>query len=121
MLELVGKVADGVILNSISTPEYVEFARERIANGAKSVGRDPSDIEIGHSVIYAVAEDSREAIKAAKEDILFYISYPELDPVIEKSAFKTEAMKMREFYLKGEKEAALSLISSEMLNTFAVY
>jgi len=121
MLELAGKVGDGVILNSISTPEYVKFARERIADGAKSVNKDPSKIEIGHSIIYAVAEDSREAAKAAREDILFYISYPELDPVIEKSPFRTEAMKMREYYLKGEKEAALSLITTEMLDTFAVY
>lgn len=120
MLELAGKVADGVIFNSISTPEYVKFARERIAEGVNSVGRNPSQIEIGHSVIYAVAEDSQEAINAAKEDVLFYVSYPELDPVIEKSAFKTEALKMRELYLKGEKEAALSLISSEMLDAFAV-
>ena len=121
MLELAGKIGDGVILNSISTPEYVSFARERIADGAKSVGKDPSQIEIGHSIIYAVAEDSREAVKAAKEDILFYVSYPELDPVIEKSSFRTEALKMRKYYLKGEKEAALSLITSEMLDTFAVY
>ena len=118
MLELAGKMGDGVILNSISTPEYVNFARERIADGAKSVGKDPSQIEIGHSIIYAVAEDSREAVK---EDILFYVSYPELDPVIEKSSFRTEALKMRKYYLKGEKEAALSLITSEMLDTFAVY
>jgi 5,10-methylenetetrahydromethanopterin reductase len=121
MLELTGKVADGVILNSISTPEYVKFACERIADGAKSAGRDPSKIEIGHSVIYAVAEDGQEAIEAAKEDILFYLSYPELDPVIEKSAFKAEVPKIRECYLKGDKEAALSLISSEMLDTFSVY
>jgi 5,10-methylenetetrahydromethanopterin reductase len=121
MLELAGRVADGVILNSISTPEYVDSARERMADGARSVGRDPSKIEMGHVVIYAVAEDAQEAIRAAKEDILFYVSYPELDPVIERSAFRTEAMKMRELYVKGEKEAALSLISGEMLDTFAVY
>jgi 5,10-methylenetetrahydromethanopterin reductase len=121
MLELAGKVADGVILNSISTPEYVRSARDKIAEGAKSVGRDPTKIEIGHSVIYAVAEDSREAIEAAKEDILFYLSYPELDPVIEKSAFGAEVLKIRESYVKGDREAALSLISSEMLDTFAVY
>src|SRR5437667_713643 len=71
MLELAGKVADGVILNSISTPEYVKFAREMIADGANSVGRNPSKIEIAHSVIYAVSDDHQEAIKAAKEDILF--------------------------------------------------
>ena len=121
MLELAGKVADGVILNSISTPEYVKFARAKITDGARSVGRDPSKIEIAHSVIYAVAEDSQEAIEAAKEDILFYLSYPELDPVIEKSTFGAEVLKIRESYLKGDKEAALSLISSEMLDTFSVY
>jgi 5,10-methylenetetrahydromethanopterin reductase len=121
MLELAGRVADGVILNSISTPEYVKFACERIADGAKSVGRDPSKVEIGHSIIYAVAEDRQEAIEAAKEDVLFYFSYPELDTVIEKSAFGAEVLKIRESYLKGDKEAALSLVSSEMLDTFSVY
>jgi 5,10-methylenetetrahydromethanopterin reductase len=121
MLELAGKLADGVILNSISTPEFVDYAMERIANGAKSVGRDPSKIEIGHSIIYSVAEDRQEAIDAAKEDILFYLSYPELDPVIEKSAFGAEVLKIRESSLKGDKETALSLIGSEMLDTFSVY
>lgn len=121
MLELAGKVADGVILNSISTLEYMKFAFERIADGAESVGRDPSRIEIGHSIIYSVAEDGQEAIEAAKEDILFYLSYQELDPVIEKSAFGAQVLKIRESYLKGDKEAALSLISSEMLDAFSVY
>src|SRR6266850_1801446 len=121
MLELAGKVADGVILNSISTPEYVKFACERIFEGARSVGRDPSKIEIGHSIIYAVAEDGQKAIEAAKEDVLFYLSYPELDPVIEKSAFGAEVLKIRESYMRGDKEAALSLISVEMLDTFSVY
>jgi 5,10-methylenetetrahydromethanopterin reductase len=121
MLELAGEIADGVILNSISTLEYMEFARERISDGAKSVGKDLSQIEVGHSVIYAVAEDNQQATRAAKEDVLFYLSYPELDPVLEKSAFKKEALKMRELYFKGDKEAALSLISREMLDVFAVY
>jgi 5,10-methylenetetrahydromethanopterin reductase len=121
MLELAGKVAEGVILNSISTPEYVKFARERIADGAKSVGRDPAKTEIGHSIIYAVAEDTQKAIEAAKEDILFYLSYPELDPIIEKSSFGADVLKIRQSYMKGDKETALSLISSEMLDTFSVY
>lgn len=120
MLELVGEVADGVILNSISTPEYVDFAREKITDGARSAGRDTSKISIGHSIIYAVADDSQEAIDAAKEDILFYISYPELDPVIERSSFKKEAVRMRELYARGDKKGALSLVTDEMLDTFAV-
>src|SRR5712692_4670860 len=121
MLQLAGRLADGVILNSISTPEYVSFAKEKITEGAKSAGRDPSKMTVGHSVIFAAAEDIQEAIDAAKEDILFYISYPELDPVIERSPFTTEVKKMRELLIKGEKKQALSLIGEEMLDAFAVY
>ncbi len=121
MLALAGKTADGVILNSISTPEYVNFARETIISAAKQEGRDPSRIEIGHSVIYAVCDDGQKAIDAAKEDILFYCSYPEIDPVIEKSQFKNEVSKIRELYSKGDKKVALSYITDEMLDTFAVY
>ncbi len=121
MLKLAGQVADGVILNSISTPEYVQFALERISEGAESAGRNPSEIEIGHSIIFAVADDATEAVEAAKEDILFYISYPELDPIIEKSPFQAEAIRMRELYAKGEKEEAMSLITDEMLDVFSVY
>jgi len=121
MLQLAGRLADGVILNSISTPEYVSFAKEKITEGAKLAGRDPSKMKVGHSVIFAAAEDVQEAIDAAKEDILFYISYPELDPVIERSPFTTEVKMMRELLIKGEKKQALSLIDEEMLDAFAVY
>jgi len=121
MLRLAGEVADGVILNSISTPEYVQSASDTIAEGAEGAGRDRSEIEIGHSIIFAVAEDRAEAAQAAREDILFYVSYPELDPIIEKSPFMAEAMKMRELYAKGEKEEALSLVTDEMLDEFSVY
>jgi len=121
MLTLAGQIGDGVILNSISTPEYVGFARERIAAGAREAGRNPSDIEVGHSIIYSIGESHEEALNAAKEDILFYLSYPELDPVIEKSPFKFEALKIRELYINGRRKEGLSLITEEMLDLFAVY
>jgi 5,10-methylenetetrahydromethanopterin reductase len=121
MLELAGEIADGVILNSISTPEYVEFATERIADGAIRAGRKPSEIEIGHSVVYAIGDSEGEAAKAAKEDVLFYLSYPELDPVIERSPFKSEASRIRKLWMRGRKKEALSRITGEMLDTFTVY
>lgn len=121
MLELAGWISDGVILNSISTPEYMRFALDRISEGAKSVGRNPRKIEIAHSIIFAIADDIEEAETAAKEDILFYLSYPELDPVIEKSPFRNEATKIRDLYIKGNKKEALALINQEMIDTFAVY
>lgn len=121
MLKLAGRISDGVILNSLSTPEYIRFALDRISEGAKSAGRDPKKIEIAHSVIFATADNIEEAETAAKEDILFYLSYPELDPVIERSPFRSEVIKIRDLNMKGKKKEALSLINQEMLSTFAVY
>lgn len=121
MLKLAGELADGAILNSISTPEYVEFALERIAEGADKARRDYSKLEIGHSIIYACSDDREEAARAAKEDILFYFAYPELDPVIEKSSFKKEAMKMRSLFVQGKKDEAISMVTDEMLDVFSVY
>jgi 5,10-methylenetetrahydromethanopterin reductase len=121
MLTLAGRIGNGVILNSLSTPEYVTFAKKRIALGANEAGRDPNEIEIGHSIIYSTAENREEAANSAKEDILFYLSYPELDPVINRSPFNAEAMRIRKLYVEGRKKEALSLITEEMLETFAVY
>ncbi len=121
MLELSGQISDGVILNSISTPEYMKFALDRISEGAKTAGRDPRKIEIAHSIIFALSEDVEAAAAAAREDILFYLAYPELDPVIKRSQFREESIKIRDLYAKGKKKKALSLINQEMLDTFAVY
>lgn len=121
MLELAGEIADGVVLNSISTPEYLEYALERIKTGASRAGRDISKFEIGHSVIYSVSENYDEAVRTAKEDVLFYISYPELDPVLAKSPFQDQALEIRDLCRKGRKKEASELISEEMLEMFAVY
>ena len=121
MLKLAGEVADGVILNSISSPEYADAAIGWIGEGAKEAGRNPSKIEVAHSIIFSVSDDSQEAVDAAKEDILFYVSYPELDPILDKSPFKGDALKMRALIEKGDKAKAISLISEEMLDMFAVY
>jgi 5,10-methylenetetrahydromethanopterin reductase len=121
MLGLAGRIADGVILNSISTPSYMAFAREKLAEGARSAGRDPSRITLGHSIIYAVDDNSQQATDAAKEDILFYLSYPELDPVVERSDFAAPVKEMRRLYSAGDKKGALAQVSDEMLENFAVY
>ena len=41
--------------------------------------------------------------------------------MIEISPFKTEALRIRDLYSKGRKKEALSLITEEMLEAFAVY
>jgi 5,10-methylenetetrahydromethanopterin reductase len=121
MFQLAGEIADGVILNSLVTPAHIQHARAMIHEGAQRVGRDPATITIAASVIYAVADDPEEAIQAAKEDILFYLGYPEIDPMLEQSGFMEEADAIRRTQRERGKEAALGLISQRMLESFAIY
>src|SRR2546429_2162345 len=90
------------------------------SRGALSAGKDPSQTSSGHSIIYAVADNPQEASDAAKEDILFYLSYPELDPVVERSDFAATVKEMRRLYSDGDKRGALEVISEEMVDAFAV-
>jgi len=121
MLQLAGQVADGVILNSIVTPEHLQHAREMVSRGAEKAGRDPSSIEIASSVIYSVSEDAEEAAQAAKEDVLFYLGYPEVNPMLEQSGFMGEAELLRRTNQEEGKEKALGLMSQQMLDSLAIY
>lgn len=121
MLELAGEIADGVILNSIATPEHIQYAKGMIRKGASKADRDPARITIASSVIYSVSDDLEEAALAAKEDLLFYLGYPEINPILEQSGFMEEAEAIRKTQREQGKEAALRLLSQRMLDRMAIY
>ena len=50
MLELAGRIADGVVVGNGATVELVEFAGSHIAIGAKPPGRSIDDLEIWYLV-----------------------------------------------------------------------
>ncbi len=66
MLELAGEVADGVILSSASSREFIGEARERVAAGAQNAGRDPRSITITSFVMVSHSEHENEAIQGIK-------------------------------------------------------
>jgi 5,10-methylenetetrahydromethanopterin reductase len=85
MLKLAGKIADGIILNSIGTEQYFRHAISVLNDSAREAERDTKSFGIASSVIFSTADKHQDAIDAARHDVLFYVLYPELDPVIEKT------------------------------------
>ena len=61
MLELAGRIADGVIFQVGSAPSAVEYALERIAAGAASAGRELGDIELCARLAVSIAADGSRA------------------------------------------------------------
>jgi 5,10-methylenetetrahydromethanopterin reductase len=120
MLRLSGMVADGVVLNSIGTSDYFKYALSQIKEGASEVGRKVEDLEIGASIVVAVADKHENAVDVARPDILFYLLYPELDPVISKTSYFNRIEEIRQANSIGDTKRALSLVTDEMVEDLAV-
>lgn len=61
ILELAGRVADGVIVLVGTAPHFIEAAIATIHRGAALAGRDPSDVRIVLWTPTAIQDDSRQA------------------------------------------------------------
>lgn len=120
MLKLAGKIGDGVILNSIGTQQYFKHAISVLNNSAIEADRKTKSFEIASSVIFSVADKHEDAIDAARHDVLFYVLYPELDPVIEKTPYIQKVAEIRKADSRGEFKECLSLISDNMVEDLSI-
>jgi 5,10-methylenetetrahydromethanopterin reductase len=120
ILKLAGKIADGIILNSIGTEQYFRHAISVLNDSAREAERDTKSFGIASSVIFSTADKHQDAIDAARHDVLFYVLYPELDPVIEKTPYVQKVTEIRKANSKGESREALSLISDDMVEDLSI-
>ena len=71
MLELSGEVADGSVLSVAAGIDYVNWARERIAEGRTKAGRS-DEHPVTVFALYAVDDDGDAARDSARETLAFY-------------------------------------------------
>ena len=66
MMELTGKIADGVVLNYMVEPEYNVRAMEALEAGANSVGKDLDSIDRPQLIVCSIDEDRQAALDSAR-------------------------------------------------------
>jgi len=71
MLQLGGELADGVALNWCNA-DQVAWSRERIAEGARLAGRNPSDVKVAEYIRVCVDDDVEMAKRALASTTLGY-------------------------------------------------
>src|SRR5207302_6564267 len=71
MLHLAGELADGATPNW-SSPEQIVWLREKVAEGARRAGRDPSEIPFAQYIRVCVDEDENAARRALSMQVLGY-------------------------------------------------
>jgi len=121
MLDLVGEVADGVILNLVS-PGNVESARERIHESAKRHGRELGFPSIASILMIAIDNnDSKIAEKRVRSQIAFYLARSaQIRKRFARSEHADDIAKAERAIASGRTEELAKGISREFVNEIAV-
>jgi len=121
MLELAGRIADGVIILVGIAPAYIRGAREKIAAGALRAGRDPSDLRLVLWVPCAVS-DTGSAKDAVKAHVARAVAHP-LPFALEEKEQKVleEIRRAYNYYQHMEREASQArVIPDWLVDKFAI-
>ena len=123
MLELAGELADGLILSRRTTfsPKYTKYAIAVVVKKARDLGRDPSRIDSVGFFETSLAKNGDEARAFAKR-ILGTYTIPGTPPsVLDVEGISEEDIEnVKANYLKGNLEAAVSSVTDEMVEKFAL-
>ncbi len=73
MTESAAAYADGILLNFLISPEYTKKAVERIEEGARQAGRDPSELDNPQIIATAMDKDGDKARDVARRMLTMYL------------------------------------------------
>jgi 5,10-methylenetetrahydromethanopterin reductase len=121
MLELSGRIADGIIVLVGVADDYIAHARERISAGAKATGRKVEDINLVLWVPCAVS-DTAPAKDAVKAHVARVVAHPlpyVLDPTEQKVL--AEIRKTYDYYHHMDQQANhAEVIPDWLVDKFAI-
>jgi 5,10-methylenetetrahydromethanopterin reductase len=121
MLELSGRIADGIIVLVGVADEYIAHAREKIAAGAKAAGRNLEDINLVLWVPCAVSEtaSAKDAVKAHVARVVAHPLPYVLDPNEQKVL--EEIRKTYDYYHHMDQQANhAEVIPDWLVDKFAI-
>ncbi|ELY91609.1 LLM class flavin-dependent oxidoreductase [Natrinema altunense] len=116
---VVGRLCDGWIPHNIPFSR-LDDAFEEVATAARERDRDPDDITIAPYVPAAVSADPTEARDTLRRHVAYYVGSGEGYRRAVATEFPDEADRIAEMWRDGEKSAAVSAVTDEMLADLGV-
>jgi len=71
---MAGAHSDGLLTASITTPEFVRYARQQMEEGARQAGRDPAELDLGSVIVGSVGRDANKGKEGAREMAAMYLA-----------------------------------------------
>ena len=119
MMEAAGAWADGVYLGAITSPGYVRWSRERMAEGARSAGREANELDLCANILTSVSRDAKAARDACRRVLTYYLW--RVEPVVyETSGADPEAIAfVRARVPEDGVDAVAERLPEELIDVFA--
>jgi len=119
MTKLVGKISDGVFIN-MATPAKVKEIAERVREGAREAGRDPSKIEIIAKSRVSLNPDKNAARAKLRQVLTFYNIADHYSDMLRGMGFEKEVNAIHEAFQKGGFKAAMGALTDEYMDKLPV-
>ncbi|HEX9969015.1 MAG TPA: LLM class F420-dependent oxidoreductase [Acidimicrobiales bacterium] len=124
MTEVVGEVADGMLVHGFTTERYLrEVTLPAIERGAGKAGRSRADVELSLPTFIVTGRDEAEveaASEGVRKQIAFYGSTPAYRGVLELHGWGDLQTELNALSKRGEWQKMGDAVDDTVLDTFAV-
>lgn len=124
MVEVAGRVADGLAIGAIVSPEYIrDVIRPRAQAAAASAGRDPAGLGFLAGAMVSVSDDREQARQAAREAICRLFSplpHPYYDFLLREQGFSQAADAAARYMPEGKLQHAAAAMTDDVIDSVAI-
>ena len=124
MTEVVGEVADGMLVHAFTTEKYVrEVTLPALEKGLANSGRDRAALELCLPAFIVTGQDEKRweaARQATAKQIAFYGSTPAYRPVLEVHGWGDLQSELNTLSKRGEWDSMGERVGDDILEQFAV-
>jgi 5,10-methylenetetrahydromethanopterin reductase len=119
MIELAGELADGVIVHGLN-PEFIEYVREHVEQGASRAGRRSADCGISIMLDVEIDDDEAAAIERLKPRCKIMAGGSYTDELIPVYGLDPDDVERLRAAVSGGDPDAGALVTEPMARTFAL-
>jgi 5,10-methylenetetrahydromethanopterin reductase len=120
--KLAGSHSDGLLTASITTPDFVRYARGNMEEGARKAGKDPDALDLGAVIVGSINKNSQAGKEGAREMAAMYLANKvqnirgSADVLLEKAGLALEEIApIADAMEKGGRKAAARAVTDEVL------
>ena len=119
MVGTAAKVADGVVSNWLTEESLAEY-REIIDESARTVGRDPSEVQIATLLMVCADPTDDAAVFAARRGLAFYCASEHYLHIADLCGLGEEARVVKRVWEERDFDRATRLVSDRLLEKFCL-